>query len=116
VFKGLKDLMGMVKDAGKMRERMQAIQEELGSKHVQGSAGGGMVTVTATGRQEIVSCKIDPQAIGDDVEMLEDLVAAAANQALENARKLAAEEMGKLGGNLDPELQKKLGETFQEMS
>lgn len=96
--------MGMgdiLKQAQKMQEKMQKIQEELGDLEVEGSAGGGMVTVTANGRQEIVGVKIDKEVVDpEDVEMLEDLVVAAVNQALEKAQELASQEMGKAAGGM----------------
>ena len=115
MLKGMKDLMGLVQNVGKMQADMARIQEELRGKQVEGSAGGGMVTVRVNGRQEMIACTIDAEAVGDDVEMLEDLIVAAVNQAMDNARKLAADEMAKLTGSLDPELQKKLGQQLQDM-
>jgi len=68
---------------------------------VQATAGGGMVTVEANGKQEIVSLKIDPEVINkDDAQMLEDLVLAASNEALRKARELVQQELGKLTGGL----------------
>ena len=91
----------ILKQAQKMQEKMQKIQDELGDLQVEGSAGGGMVTVTANGRQEIIGIKIDQQVVDpDDVEMLEDLVVAAANQALEKAQEMANNEMGKAAGGM----------------
>ncbi|MCH9007882.1 MAG: YbaB/EbfC family nucleoid-associated protein [Calditrichaeota bacterium] len=91
----------ILKQAQQMQEKMQKIQDELGDLQVEGSAGGGMVTVTANGRQEIIGIKIDQQVVDpDDVEMLEDLVVAAANQALEKAQEMANNEMGKAAGGM----------------
>lgn len=85
-----------------LQEKMAKIQEELALKTVEGSAGGGMVTVTANGQQEIVSIKIDPQVVDpEDIEMLQDLVVAAVNDALGRSRDLMAGEMGKLTGGLN---------------
>lgn len=98
--------MGMgdiLKQAQKMQEQMQKIQDELGDLEVEGSAGGGMVMVTANGKQEIVGVKIDPQVIDpDDIEMLEDLVVAAVNQALQKAQKIANDEMSKAASGMLP--------------
>ncbi|OUM98565.1 MAG: nucleoid-associated protein [Firmicutes bacterium ZCTH02-B6] len=92
----------MMKQVQKMQQEMARVQEELGSKTVEGSAGGGMVTVVANGHQEIVSVRIDPQAVDpDDVEMLQDMVVAAVNEALRQARELAAQEMAKVTGGLN---------------
>jgi hypothetical protein len=90
-----------MKQAQKMQEQMARIQEELASKTVEASAGGGMVTVIANGRQEVLSVKISPEVINpQDSGMLEDLVAAAVNEALRLSRELLQQEMTKLTGGL----------------
>jgi len=92
-----KGLGHLVKQAQKITEDMARIQQELAGKTVEASAGGGMVTVVANGQQEIVSIKIEPEVVSaDDMEMLQDLVLAAANEALRKARDMAAEEMSKV--------------------
>ncbi len=84
-----------------MQERIQKTQEEAGSKTIEASSGGGMVTVTANGRMEILSIKIEKEAVDpNDVEMLQDLVAAAVNEALRKAQEMMNEEMGKITGGL----------------
>ena len=91
----------MMKQAQKLQEQMMALQEEVGKKKVEATAGGGMVTVEANGKQEIVSIKIDPEVVSkDDVQMLEDLILAASNEALRKSRELVTQEMGKLTGGL----------------
>lgn len=91
----------LVKQAQQMQEKMQKMQEEMAHKTVDASVGGGMVTVTANGRSEVISVKIDPAAIDpDDVEMLEDLVLAGVNEALRKAQEMMAGEMSKLTGGL----------------
>jgi DNA-binding YbaB/EbfC family protein len=91
----------MMKQAQKLQEQMLALQEEVGRKKVEATAGGGMVTVQANGKQEIVSIKIDPEVVSkDDVQMLEDLVLAACNEALRKSRELVQQEMGKITGGL----------------
>ena len=91
----------MMKQAQKLQEQMLALQEEVGKKKVEATAGGGMVTVEANGKQEIVSIKIDPEVVSkDDVQMLEDLVLAATNEALRKSRELVQQEMGKITGGL----------------
>ena len=81
---------------------MMELQNSLEQEKVVGSAGGGMVTVTANGKQEIIKIKIDPQVVNpDDVEMLEDLILAAVNQAREKAQQLATEKMQSLTGGLN---------------
>ncbi|MBN2000881.1 YbaB/EbfC family nucleoid-associated protein [candidate division KSB1 bacterium] len=95
----------ILKQAQKMQKDLQKAQENLANIKVQGSAGGGMVTVTASAAQEILEIKIDPEVVDpEDVEMLEDLVLAAINQALENARSKSDEEMGKVTGGMLPGL------------
>jgi DNA-binding YbaB/EbfC family protein len=97
----LKDLGNLVKQAQKMKAEMDRIQEEVGSKTVEASSGGGMVTVVANGRQEIISVRIDPEvAKSEDLEMLQDLVVAAMNEALRKSRELFSQEVSKFAGGL----------------
>ncbi len=85
----------MLKQLQQMQAKMTKIQEELGEKSVVGSAGGGMIEVTVNGHQKVLEVKIKPEVVDPaDVEMLQDLVLAACNDALEHARELAAKEMG----------------------
>jgi nucleoid-associated protein EbfC len=94
----LKQLQKMQKE---LADRMERIQDELKGKTVEASAGGGIVTATANGNQELVAVKIKPEAIDeDDVEMLEDLVVAAVNLALEKAKELNQDEISKVTGGL----------------
>lgn len=96
MFKGMGSLLSLMKNAGELRGKMSAMQEELGKVRVEGSAGGGMVTAEANGQQKLLAVRIDPEFFaGGDREMLEDFVAAAVNQAMEKARAAAAEEMQK---------------------
>jgi len=89
---------GMIQKMQKEMEKLQAALEEM---TVEGSAGGGMVTVKANGKQKIVSVAIEPEVVNAaEVEMLEDLVTAAANQALEKSKELAQEEMQKIAGGM----------------
>lgn len=86
----------------KMQEEMQRIQDELEHATVEGSAGGGVVRATVTGKQDLVSLTIDPSAVDpDDVEMLQDLVVAAVNDAIRASRDLAAQKLGPLTGGLN---------------
>jgi DNA-binding YbaB/EbfC family protein len=97
-MKGLGDLM---KKAQQMKENLDKIQEELGSREVEASSGGGMVTARVTGSQEVVSIVIDPQVVDpEDKEMLEDLVRAAVNEALRKSKEMMKEEMAKITGGL----------------
>lgn len=84
-----------------LQDRMERIQEELGQRTVEGTAGGGIVTVTANGRQEILRVKINPQGVDpNDLEMLEDLVLAATNSALEKARELHESMVNQVTGGI----------------
>jgi hypothetical protein len=91
--------MQQVKD---LQDKMAKIQEELAQKTIESTAGGGMVTAVVNGRQELVSLKIERQVVDpEDVEMLQDLIVAAVNDAMKKAQELAAGEMGKLAGGLN---------------
>ena len=92
----------MMKQAQKMQAKIMKIQEEMAERSVEASAGGGMVTVTANGKQEILSIRIEPEVVDpEDVEMLQDLVAAAVNEALKKAQEMMAEEMAKVTGGMN---------------
>jgi hypothetical protein len=89
----------LLKQAQEMQARMAKIQEELGQKTVEGSAGGGMVQVTVNGQFNLVAVKIEPSVINNnEKEMLEDLILAAVNEGMRKARDLVSTEMGKLTG------------------
>ena len=91
----------MMKQAQKMQAKIMKIQEEMAERSVEASSGGGMVTVTANGKQEILSIRIEPEVVDpEDVEMLQDLVAAAVNEALKKAQEMVAEEMAKVTGGM----------------
>jgi DNA-binding YbaB/EbfC family protein len=97
-----KKMLGdLMRQAQKLQEEMQKTQEEAKKKTAEASAGGGMVTVVASGAGEIVSIKIEKDVVNpDDVEMLQDLILAAANEALRRAQDMVSEEMSKLTGGL----------------
>ncbi len=100
-------LSNIMKQAQQMQERVKKLQEEAEGKTVEASSGGGMVTVVANGRQEVLSIKIDPSVVDPkDIDMLQDLVTAAVNEALRKSQDLMKEEMGKLtaGMGLPPGL------------
>jgi len=105
VFEGLgklANLGSMLKQAQQMGGRLQQIAEELKTKRVEGTAGGGLVTVEVNGAGEVLSCRIDPSLItSGDRELIEDLVPAAMNQALAKSRELHAEAMKSLTAGLD---------------
>jgi len=95
---GIGDLFKQAQD---LQARLQRVQEEAAARTVEASAGGGMVRATVNGRLELVRLQIEPAALaGGDVEMLQDLVIAAVNQALRSAQQQMADEMSKLTGGL----------------
>ncbi|SFP74040.1 YbaB/EbfC family nucleoid-associated protein [Caldicoprobacter faecalis] len=100
-FPGIGNMNQLMKQAKKIQEQMAKLQEELEQKTVEASAGGGVVTVVANGKKEVVEIKIAPEAVDpDDVEMLQDLILAAVNEALRRAEEMVQEEMSKLTGGL----------------
>jgi nucleoid-associated protein EbfC len=95
------NMMKMMKQAATMQKKMKEVQDSLGSKTVEFSSGGGVVRVVATGDMGVKSIKIDPKVVDpEDVDMLEDLVAAAVDGALSAAKDMAQEEMAKVAGEL----------------
>ena len=98
-MKGMGDMM---KQAQKLQARMLKVQEELAEKTVESAAGGGMIKVVANGRQQLVSIRIEKEVVNpEDVEMLQDLILAAVNDALTKSQEMVASEMGKLTGGLN---------------
>ncbi|RJQ70933.1 MAG: YbaB/EbfC family nucleoid-associated protein [Desulfobacteraceae bacterium] len=98
----MKGMGNMMKQAQKLQSKMLKLQEELAEKTVESSSGGGMVKVVANGRQQLVSIAIDKEAVDpDDVDMLQDMILAAANDALSKAQEMVAAEMGKLTGGFN---------------
>ena len=96
-MKGMPNMGQIMKQAQKFQTKMAKLQEELSERTVEASAGGGMVTVVANGAQDVLSINIDPEVIDpDDVEMLQDLIMAAVNDALNKAKAMMNEEMGQL--------------------
>lgn len=94
--------MNMMKQAQKMQKDLLKMQEELDQASYTATAGGGVVTATVSGKREITELTIDPEAVDpDDVEMLQDMVIAAVNEALRKAETAAAENMSKLTGGLN---------------
>ena len=98
-----KKMLGdLMKQAQKMQQEMGKIQEESKKKTVEASAGGGMVVVVANGAQEIISIKIEKDVVNpEDIEMLQDLVTAAVNEALRLAQQMVSDDMGKLTGGMN---------------
>ncbi|WP_430141089.1 YbaB/EbfC family nucleoid-associated protein [Neobacillus pocheonensis] len=92
---GMGNMQNMMKQMQKMQKQMAEAQEKLGEEKIEGTAGGGMVTVVVTGHKEVVDVQIKPEAVDpDDVEMLQDLVLAAVNDALKKAEELTNNTMG----------------------
>ncbi len=92
-----KNLANIMKQAQKMQEKMGKVQEELAGKSVEASSGGGMVTAKVNGKNELLSIEIDKSVVDpEDVEMLEDLVQAAVNEAFKRSQEMISEEMGKV--------------------
>ncbi len=92
----------LMKQAQKMQQEMGRIQEESKKKIVEAASGGGMVVVTASGAMEIVSIKIEKDVVNpEDIEMLQDLIVAAVNEALRRAQQMVSEDMGKLTGGMN---------------
>ena len=95
------NLGNIMKQAKKMQERIGQLQQELESRTIEAQAGGGMVKVVVNGKFEIVSLKIEKEVVNpDDVEMLQDLIAAAVNEGVRRAQEMASSEMAKITGGL----------------
>lgn len=101
-MKGMGNMGNMMKQAQKLQQKMQKMQEELANKTVEASSGGGMVKVVANGKHQLMSIEIEKEVVDpEDVEMLQDLVLAAVNDALTKAQEMVNSEMGKLTGGMN---------------
>ncbi len=97
-----KTFQDLMQTAQKVQQELSKVQGELANKTVEGTAGGGMVIVVANGRQQILSVKIEKEVVNaEEIDMLQDLVVAAVNQALNNAAELAQKEMAKVTGPMN---------------
>jgi DNA-binding YbaB/EbfC family protein len=95
-------LGNMMKQIQKMQAKMEELQAELEKTEVEGTAGGGMVKVVVNGKQDLLEITIDPEVVNpDDIEMLQDLIVAAVNQAKQKAQEMQAEQMSQLTGGLN---------------
>jgi DNA-binding YbaB/EbfC family protein len=94
----MKNMANMMKQAQKLQAQMMKLQEEMAEKTVETASGGGMVKVVANGRQQVVSIQIEKEV---DVEMLQDLILAAVNDALAKSQEMVSEEMSKLTGGMN---------------
>ena len=98
----MKDMQGIIRQAQQMQERLARLQEELAGRTVEASSGGGMVTVVVNGRQEVVSVRIEKEVVSpEEVELLQDLVTGAVNEAISRSRKMMSDEMAKITGGLN---------------
>jgi nucleoid-associated protein EbfC len=98
----MKGMGNMMKQAQKLQAKMMKMQEELGEKTVEAASGGGMVKVVANGKQQVVSITIEKEVVDpEDVDMLQDLILAAVNDALTKSQEMVSSEMGKLTGGLN---------------
>jgi len=97
-----KGLGNIMKQAQQMQAKMARVQQELEKKEIEATAGGGMVTAKVNGKQELLELKIEKDVVDpDDVEMLQDLVLAAVNEAIKQSQKMIQEEMGKVTGGMN---------------
>ena len=97
----MKNMMSMMKQAQKLQAKMMEVQAELANRTVSAQAGGGMVEAVVNGKQELLNLRIDPEVVvAEDVEMLQDLIMAAVNEALNRSREMMAAEMSKLTGGM----------------
>lgn len=98
----MKGMGNMMKQAQKLQSKMLKLQDELSERTVETSSGGGMIQIVANGKQQIVSIRIEKEVVDpEDIEMLEDLLLAAVNDALAKAQEMVSSEMGKLTGGMN---------------
>lgn len=96
-----KGLGNILKQAQQMHSRISQLQEEMAGKTIEASSGGGMVNIVMNGKQEVQSIRIDPEVVNrEDIEMLQDLIVAAVNEAIRKSQEMMTEEMKKITGGL----------------
>jgi len=93
-------MASLLQQAKHVQEKIEELQGELAALRIEGQAGGGMVTVVVNGQQELISVKIDPQLIAEDVEMVEDLVVAAVRQAMEKSKEESQQKVNAVTGGM----------------
>ena len=93
-------MKNIIKKAQELQNQMEKAQEELNTIEIEGQSGGGMITAKVNGHKELITLDIDPEILNEDKEMIEDLIIAAVNQALQNAGKAAEEKMNSITGGM----------------
>ncbi len=117
LFRGLGNLMSLLRNASQVTQRLEQLSEQLKHHRVEGSAGGGMVRVECDGAGQLVRCQVDPSLLSEENrELLEDLVVAAANEALNKAREYMAQATQEQMGAMLPGMQEMLSQTAPEAS
>mgnify|MGYP001392466732 CR=1 FL=1 len=96
-----KGMGGMVKQAQQMKKKFNQVQNELEKLDIEGQSGGGMVKVTVNGKKDVKSVIIDPNVLNEEIDMVEDLILAAINKAMDNADKISKDKMASLTGGLN---------------
>ncbi len=98
----VKGLGNILKQAQEMHGKISQLQEEMANKTVEASAGGGMVNIVMNGKQQVLSIRVDPEVVNrEDIEMLQDLIVAAVNEAIRKSQEMMTEEMKKITGGLN---------------
>ncbi len=98
----MKNMSGIMKQAQKLQSKMKKMQEELAEKTVEATAGGGMVKAVANGSQQILSIRLEKEVVDpEDIEMLQDMILAAVNDALNKSQQMVSDEMSKITGGLN---------------
>jgi nucleoid-associated protein EbfC len=98
----VKGLGNILKQAQEMHGKISQLQEEMANKTVEASAGGGMVNIVMNGKQQVLSIRVDPEVVNrEDIDMLQDLMAAAVNEAIRKSQEMMTEEMKKITGGLN---------------